>query len=88
MINTIKNMLGLGPKVDYAELVKQGAVIIDVRTKGEYAGDSRIRNSDNRRNGNNSNGGYYGRNRYKLSPTRYVSSAIASVRSVKSIMGG
>ena len=38
MINTIKNMLGLGPKVDYAELVKQGAVIIDVRTKGEYAG--------------------------------------------------
>jgi rhodanese-related sulfurtransferase len=36
MINIIKNLLGLGPKVDYAELVKQGAVIIDVRSKGEY----------------------------------------------------
>lgn len=38
MIQTIMNLLGLGPKVDYAELVKQGAVILDVRTKGEYAG--------------------------------------------------
>ncbi len=38
MINTIKNLLGLGPKVDYAELVKQGAVILDVRSKGEYQG--------------------------------------------------
>lgn len=38
MINTIKKMLGLGPKTDYAELVKKGAVIVDVRTKGEYAG--------------------------------------------------
>jgi rhodanese-related sulfurtransferase len=38
MINTIKNLLGLGPKVDYAELVKKGAVIIDVRSKGEYQG--------------------------------------------------
>ncbi len=37
MINTIKNLLGLGPKVDYAALVKQGALIIDVRTKAEYA---------------------------------------------------
>jgi rhodanese-related sulfurtransferase len=31
-------MLGFGPKVDYAALVKQGAVILDVRTKGEYQG--------------------------------------------------
>ena len=38
MINTIKKMLGLGPKTNYAELVKKGAVIVDVRTKGEYAG--------------------------------------------------
>lgn len=37
MINTIKNMLGLGPKVDYKELVKNGAQIIDVRTSGEFA---------------------------------------------------
>ncbi len=26
----------MGPKVDYKELVKQGAQIVDVRTKGEY----------------------------------------------------
>lgn len=38
MINTIKNLLGIGPKVDYAELVDQGAIILDVRTKNEYAG--------------------------------------------------
>ncbi len=37
MINTIKNLLGFGPKVDYAELVSQGAIILDVRSKGEYA---------------------------------------------------
>ena len=36
MIQAIKNLLGLGPKVDYTELLKQGAVILDVRTKGEY----------------------------------------------------
>ncbi len=28
----------MGPAVNYAELVRQGAVILDVRTKGEYAG--------------------------------------------------
>ena len=38
MINAIKNLLGFGSKVDYAELVKQGAVILDVRSKGEYQG--------------------------------------------------
>ena len=38
MLNTLKNLLGFGPKVDFAELVKQGAVIVDVRTPGEYAG--------------------------------------------------
>lgn len=38
MINAIKNMLGFGPKVDYAALIKQGAIILDVRSKGEYAG--------------------------------------------------
>ena len=37
MLDTIKSILGFGPKVDYAELTKQGAVIIDVRTKGEYS---------------------------------------------------
>ncbi len=38
MINTLKNLLGFGPSVNLAELVKNGAVIVDVRTKGEYAG--------------------------------------------------
>jgi rhodanese-related sulfurtransferase len=38
MLNALKNLLGFGPKVDYSELVKQGAIILDVRSKGEYAG--------------------------------------------------
>jgi len=38
MINTLKKLFGLGPKTDYAALVKQGATILDVRSKGEYAG--------------------------------------------------
>jgi rhodanese-related sulfurtransferase len=36
MINFLKNLLGLGAKVDYADLVKQGAVILDVRSKAEF----------------------------------------------------
>ncbi len=36
MANFLSNLLGIQPKTDYAELVKQGAVIIDVRTKGEF----------------------------------------------------
>lgn len=46
MIEALKSLFGLGPKVDYATLVKQGAVILDVRTKGEYAG-GHIRGSVN-----------------------------------------
>lgn len=38
MLATIKKLLGFGPKADFAELVSQGAVILDVRSKGEYAG--------------------------------------------------
>lgn len=38
MIQTIKNLFGLGPKIDYRELLKNGAVIVDVRTKSEYQG--------------------------------------------------
>ena len=38
MINTLKSLFGLGPKVDYAELIKEGGIILDVRSKGEYAG--------------------------------------------------
>ena len=38
MIESLKKMLGLGPRVDYGLLVKQGAVILDVRTSAEYRG--------------------------------------------------
>ena len=37
MINTLKKIFDLGPKVNYAELVKNGAIILDVRSKGEFA---------------------------------------------------
>lgn len=38
MMQAIRNLFGLGPKTDYCELVKQGAIIIDVRTREEFAG--------------------------------------------------
>jgi rhodanese-related sulfurtransferase len=38
MIDALKKIFGLGPKVDYAELVAKGAVIVDVRSSGEYQG--------------------------------------------------
>lgn len=38
MIQFFKDLLGSAPAVDYAEMVKQGAQIIDVRSRGEYAG--------------------------------------------------
>lgn len=34
----LQNLLGLGPKVDYKELVANGAQLIDVRTKAEFQG--------------------------------------------------
>lgn len=36
MLETIKSLLGFGPKTDYKELVKNGAQIVDVRTKAEF----------------------------------------------------
>ncbi len=33
MLDTLKQLFGFGPKADYAVLVKQGAVILDVRDK-------------------------------------------------------
>lgn len=36
MINILKKLFGIGPAVDLAQLVKQGATIVDVRTKAEY----------------------------------------------------
>lgn len=38
MIQLIKNLLGIGPKVDFKELMQNGAQIIDVRTKSEFQG--------------------------------------------------
>lgn len=38
MLETLKKILGIAPKVDLAELVKEGAIILDVRTKAEFAG--------------------------------------------------
>ena|ERR1035437_1535345 len=38
MITSLKNLFGMGPTVDYAGMVKNGAQIIDVRTKEEYYG--------------------------------------------------
>ncbi len=37
MIDSIKSFFG-GQKTDFAQLVKKGAIILDVRSKGEYAG--------------------------------------------------
>lgn len=46
MISKIKKLFGLGSKVDYSELVNNGAIILDVRSKSEYAGGY-IKNSIN-----------------------------------------
>jgi rhodanese-related sulfurtransferase len=35
MLKAIKNLFGF-EKTDYAQLVKDGAIILDVRSKGEY----------------------------------------------------
>ncbi len=36
MLNSILSLFGLGKKIDYKEMLKNGGVIVDVRTKGEY----------------------------------------------------
>lgn len=38
MINLLKKLFGIGPAVDYTQLLKQGAIIVDVRSKGEFNG--------------------------------------------------
>ena len=37
MIQLLKNIFGIGPKVDFKELMQNGAQIIDVRTNGQTA---------------------------------------------------
>lgn len=46
MLKSIKKIFGMGPKTDYRDLLRQGAIVLDVRSKGEYAG-GHIRNSIN-----------------------------------------
>jgi phage shock protein E len=36
MIKFLKALFGFGPSIDYAELVSNGAVLVDVRTKREF----------------------------------------------------
>lgn len=38
MIKAIKNLFGLGSGVNYSELLKNGALIVDVRSRREYQG--------------------------------------------------
>lgn len=38
MIDTLKKLFGIGPAVNYAEMKKNGALILDVRSKAEFAG--------------------------------------------------
>lgn len=45
MIEAIKKLLGI-KTIDYTQLMKEGAIILDVRTKGEY-GSGHIRGSVN-----------------------------------------
>jgi len=37
-MNFIKNLFGNATETDYAQLLKEGGVIVDVRSEGEYAG--------------------------------------------------
>lgn len=45
MLDAIKNLFGL-EKTDYAALIKNGAIILDVRSKNEFA-NGHIKNSVN-----------------------------------------
>lgn len=38
MLTKIKSILGLGKQPDYKQLKKEGALILDVRSKGEFSG--------------------------------------------------
>jgi phage shock protein E len=46
MLQFLKKMLGIGPNINFKELIQNGAIIIDVRTKVEYQG-GHIKNSIN-----------------------------------------
>ena len=38
MLGFLKNLFQSAPKPDFATLISQGAIVLDVRTKGEYQG--------------------------------------------------
>nr|WP_315147006.1 rhodanese-like domain-containing protein [uncultured Flavobacterium sp.] len=38
MLTLLKRLFGLGPAINYKTLLQQGAVIVDVRSKGEFRG--------------------------------------------------
>ncbi len=46
MLQFIKNILGIGPKVDITALIAQGATVVDVRTPAEYK-DGHVKGSIN-----------------------------------------
>jgi len=46
MLQAIKDLLGMLPKTDYSELIKQGAIVLEVRGKDEFSGEH-IKNSIN-----------------------------------------
>jgi rhodanese-related sulfurtransferase len=46
MLNFLKNIFKSDPEPDYVALLKEGALVLDVRTGGEYAGGN-IKNSLN-----------------------------------------
>ena len=37
MLGALKALFGIGPAVDYKGLLADGAIIVDVRSKGEFA---------------------------------------------------
>ncbi len=36
MVKSLKQLFGIGPRINYAQLVQNGAVIVDVRTPAEF----------------------------------------------------
>ena len=46
MLTLLKNLLGIGPKVDLNELMASGALVVDVRTAAEYK-DGHVKGSIN-----------------------------------------
>jgi phage shock protein E len=38
MLTAIKKLLGIGPATNYKQLLNEGGIILDVRTKGEFVG--------------------------------------------------